>query len=146
MGRGGEAGRQSGCARCLPAADRVAVEADGPTHFTRNLVPLGQHPSSGPGSAAGPLEGTEEEPTAAAGDGSAAQRMPVGATLLKQRLLEQRGWQVVRVDTEAWERLRGRGARREYLLAAGVGAALAAAQAARKGAAAAADDGDAAAG
>ena len=103
------------------------MEADGPTHFTRNPVPLEHHPL--PGCYSGPHvtspTGQVSTGPASSAEISGGRRLPLGATLLKHRLLAQQGWRMVHVETEQWERLRGPEAKRRYLLEAGVGAALA---------------------
>ncbi|GAB4817312.1 hypothetical protein N2152v2_004358 [Parachlorella kessleri] len=90
----------------------LAVEVDGPTHFTRNPAPPlcpQQHGCEGNASSG---------PAAAQSRNTVLGGRPVGATLLKHRLLEQHGWRVVHVDTEAWERLRGPERKRASLEAA----------------------------
>ncbi|KAG1672292.1 hypothetical protein FOA52_004307 [Chlamydomonas sp. UWO 241] len=72
----------------LPGSDqKLAVEADGPTHFLSN-TPTG----------------------------------PTGATRLRNRLLEARGWRVVSVPVTEWDRHVPKGAQaaRDYLTSLGV--------------------------
>ncbi|KAL4448636.1 hypothetical protein ABPG75_005855 [Micractinium tetrahymenae] len=72
---------------------RLAIEVDGPTHFCRN--------SSQAGAA-----------------GEPAQPRPLGATLLKRRLILGQGWRVASINAADWEALRGADEKREALEAA----------------------------
>lgn len=105
---------------CPPAVDiavpsrRLAIEVDGPSHFCRNIC----SGSSGSGGNAG---------TSGAAPPEVARR-PLGATLLKRRLLRQQGWAVASVDAAAWEGLRG-AAQKRAALAVALAAAEAGAEA-----------------
>ena len=92
-------------------ARRLAIEVDGPTHFCRNRLPSGSSSSSSDGDGrSSRSSGAQPE------DGQQAQ--PLGATLLKRRLLERQGWTVVSVDAGQWERQRGAAQKRAFLAAA----------------------------
>jgi len=86
---------------------RLAVEVDGPTHYCRNALPgsTAGGGSTGSGSSAGLPKGNERIE-------------PLGASLLKRRLLQQQGWTVVSVNAAAWEGLRGAAQKRAFLAAA----------------------------
>lgn len=97
----------------------LAIEVDGPTHFCRNTPP-----SWSSGSSTSSASGASGSGASSGGGGAHARQaseralQPLGATLLKRRLLQQQGWVVVSIDTANWERLRGAAQKRAFLEAA----------------------------
>lgn len=120
----------------------LAIEVDGPTHFCRNTPPSwssGSSTSSASGgsgsstssasrgsgsSASTPPSGGSGSGASSGGGGAHARQaseralQPLGATLLKRRLLQQQGWVIVSIDTAHWECLRGAPQKRAFLEAA----------------------------
>jgi hypothetical protein len=92
---------------------RVAVEADGPSHYSRNWVGGGRGQGRGRQSSssrkpAAP-EQVERGAAAAIAAGSVGGRPAAveGATLLRNRLLGQQGWRVVSVPWFEWQGVSG---------------------------------------
>jgi hypothetical protein len=81
---------------------RVAIEADGPSHVSRNKVARG-----GGGSGNGSKAATAARMKA----------VPLGATRMKARHLTALGWRVVNVDWGEWEALGSAPARAAFLRA-----------------------------
>ena len=71
----------------LPSGEKLAFEVDGPTHFLH------------------PLPSSEGRPSL----------LYNGNTLLRNRLLEARGWRLISIPAVEWDRLKAREARADYL-------------------------------
>ncbi len=98
---------------------RVAVEVDGPDHYSRNALPAGQLGLPGqlvdwapPGE---PVAGAAAAAAAAAGD-EEQQPLVLAPTLARRACLRSRGWQLATVPYFEWQRLAGPGERAAYLL------------------------------
>lgn len=80
---------------------RVAVEADGPSHFSRTKAPQ-------------PIRTPSKQPSTPQPAAAPSLRQ-LGATAMKRRHLQRLGWAVVNVPYSTWDRLTDETAKVEYL-------------------------------